>query len=193
MPRISAACVRFPAVCSSTEQISRFSISCRDMGLVEEECAAVCGFNEADDGELHEQPKTLTRKKQAAARPSNRVVPQLFICLPYTQVSSWNQADAKYSSLQAGGSSRLHELMRKNGTLRSSKLKVFSDVRKIEKNGSGAWTRTKILGSKGPCATNCTTPEWEQNCSRHSRKLLTPRIALKSCRALPFAATHSIC
>ena len=25
--------------------------------------------------------------------------------------------------------------------------------------GSGAWTRTKILGSKGPCATNCTTPE----------------------------------
>ena len=26
-------------------------------------------------------------------------------------------------------------------------------------SGSGAWTRTKILGSKGPCATNCTTPE----------------------------------
>src|SRR6202040_353510 len=29
------------------------------------------------------------------------------------------------------------------------------------KSGSGAWTRTKILGSKGPCATNCTTPEWQ--------------------------------
>ena len=29
-------------------------------------------------------------------------------------------------------------------------------------SGSGAWTRTKILGSKGPCATNCTTPEREQ-------------------------------
>ncbi len=28
-----------------------------------------------------------------------------------------------------------------------------------ENIGSGAWTRTRILGSKGPCATNCTTPE----------------------------------
>src|SRR3984893_7272864 len=40
------------------------------------------------------------------------------------------------------------------------------------KSGSGAWTRTRILGSKGPCATNCTTPEWEQNCSRDAADLL---------------------
>ena len=31
--------------------------------------------------------------------------------------------------------------------------------RALQDSGSGAWTRTKILGSKGPCATNCTTPE----------------------------------
>src|SRR6266568_2090505 len=35
----------------------------------------------------------------------------------------------------------------------------FSWVRINVRSGSGAWTRTKILGSKGPCATNCTTPE----------------------------------
>src|SRR5579872_1994629 len=29
----------------------------------------------------------------------------------------------------------------------------------IRRDGSGAWTRTRILGSKGPCATNCTTPD----------------------------------
>ena len=31
--------------------------------------------------------------------------------------------------------------------------------RYVEKFGSGAWTRTKILGFKGLCAANCTTPE----------------------------------
>jgi hypothetical protein len=43
-------------------------------------------------------------------------------------------------------------------------LFVFNPIafRRSKKNGSGAWTRTKILGSKGPCATNCTTPEWVQ-------------------------------
>jgi hypothetical protein len=39
----------------------------------------------------------------------------------------------------------------------------FLRKRKI---GSGAWTRTRILGSKGPCATDCTTPEWPKKCSR---------------------------
>jgi hypothetical protein len=37
------------------------------------------------------------------------------------------------------------------------------------KSGSGAWTRTRILGSKGPCATNCTTPEAQKNCTRPGR------------------------
>ncbi len=34
-------------------------------------------------------------------------------------------------------------------------------ITKIENDwsGSGAWTRTRIPGSKGPCATDCTTPE----------------------------------
>jgi hypothetical protein len=30
---------------------------------------------------------------------------------------------------------------------------------RVKKFGSGAWTRTKILGFKGLCAANCTTPE----------------------------------
>ncbi len=39
------------------------------------------------------------------------------------------------------------------------------------KNGSGTWTRTKILGSKGPRATNCTIPEWRRKCSRQRANL----------------------
>ena len=52
--------------------------------------------------------------------------------------------------------------------------------KKNSKTGSGAWTRTKILGSKGPCAANCTTPEqgiemWPQKCSKPSPSV-QPRI-----------------
>ncbi len=43
-------------------------------------------------------------------------------------------------------------------------LQMNNDETCDRKTGSGAWTRTKILGSKGPCAANCTTPEQgEQN------------------------------
>ena len=47
-----------------------------------------------------------------------------------------------------------------SGDLPVDALRTYARVAgKIARNGSGAWTRTKILGSKGPCATNCTTPE----------------------------------
>jgi hypothetical protein len=51
-------------------------------------------------------------------------------------------------------------------------------------SGSGAWTRTKILGSKGPCATNCTTPE-SQGGSAEDQPTLTAtnwEVSLKSWR-----------
>jgi hypothetical protein len=60
-------------------------------------------------------------------------------------------------------------------------------------SGSGAWTRTRILGSKGPCATNCTTPEW---CKKCSRVLINfpPRILNSANRlAAKFAARASFC
>ena len=61
-----------------------------------------------------------------------------------------------------------------------------------KKTGSGAWTRTRILGSKGPCATNCTTPEWCKKCSRVST--VFPRANCSAQIAAPaFAADASFC
>src|ERR1019366_619844 len=40
--------------------------------------------------------------------------------------------------------------------------------------GSGAWTRTRITSSKGWRATDCTTPEWWEKCTRN--------IVIYSCR-----------
>ena len=57
----------------------------------------------------------------------------------------------------------LLELPRPPGTEISPDLALAAAKPKTKSaqqdSGSGAWTRTKILGSKGPCATNCTTPE----------------------------------
>jgi hypothetical protein len=41
---------------------------------------------------------------------------------------------------------------------KSSNFEEFL-AKKNAKDGSGAWTRTKITSSKGWRATNCTTPE----------------------------------
>jgi hypothetical protein len=52
-----------------------------------------------------------------------------------------------------------------------------------EKNGSGAWTRTRITSSKGWRATNCTTPEWFEKCTRN--------VAVYSCRRKPYVENVS--